>query len=110
MQRIMCRKQANYRAGKYGDSQRSKPSDGALMPIDEPSTYVRRLKDVRSAARSKTVLWRCAVVQAMARAEEVAIVHVPDASNPADFLTKWLAATKVRASDEYARGVVHRGT
>ena len=84
--------------------------------FDAPTTLLtdslsgaRVLNNVRSAARSKTVLWRCAVVQAMARAGEVAIVHVPDASNPADFLTKWLAAAKVRASDEYARGVVHRG-
>ena len=84
--------------------------DAPTTVITDSLSGARVLNNVRSAARSKTVLWRCAVVQAMARAEEVAIVHVPDASNPADFLTKWLAAAKVRASDEYARGVVHRGT
>ena len=84
--------------------------DGPTTVLTDSLSGARVLNNVRSAARSKAVLWRCAVVQAMACADEKMIVHVPDASNPADFLTKWLAAAKVRASDEYARGVMHRGT
>jgi hypothetical protein len=53
------------------------------------------------------VLWRCAVVQAMAREGEVEIVYVPDACNPSDFLTKWVPAAKEAISDAYTRGKPH---
>ena len=31
-------------------------------------------------------------------------MHVPDAENPADFLTKWVPAKKLRASLDYVTG------
>ena len=54
-----------------------------------------------SSARSKHLLRRYYVLMQRVKNEEVTIVHVPDAENPADFLTKFVPAKKFRASMRY---------
>ena len=55
-----------------------------------------------SAARAKDLLRQYAVLQQRIDARVVKVRHVPDAENPADFLTKWIAAPKFEASVAYA--------
>jgi len=55
-----------------------------------------------SAANSRHMLRRYVVLAERLERGFVRLVHVPDEENPADFLTKWLPARKLRASVRYA--------
>jgi hypothetical protein len=55
-----------------------------------------------SASRLRHMLRRYILVQQAVKAAEVYVRHVTDEENPADFLTKWLAAKKFEMSIEYA--------
>ena len=57
--------------------------------------------DQGTASRSRHFLRRYYAFLQRVKAGEVAIGHVPDADNPADFLTKWLPAPKFNRSIEY---------
>jgi hypothetical protein len=81
--------------------------DAPTRVLTDSLSGARILNNVKSASRSRAVLWRCAVVQAMAREGEVEVVYVPDACNPSDFLTKWVPAAKEAISDAYTRGKPH---
>ena len=57
--------------------------------------------DQGTASRSRHFLRRYYAFLQRVKAGEVAIGHVPDSDNPADFLTKWLPAPKFNRSIEY---------
>ena len=42
------------------------------------------------------------------RSGEIKIKHVPDATNPADFLTKWVGGPKLSRSLSFVTNAVHR--
>ena len=54
------------------------------------------------AARSRHHLRKYLEIQQAVALGDVILRHVPDAENPADFLTKWLSKEKVDVSIEYA--------
>ncbi|KAL1510915.1 hypothetical protein AB1Y20_005744 [Prymnesium parvum] len=57
-----------------------------------------------ASARSKHLLRRYYVLMQRVQAGEVRVVHVKDDANPADFLTKWVPARKLRSSVAYVSG------
>ena len=57
-----------------------------------------------AAARAKHMLRRYHVLQQRIRRGEIKVLHIPGDSNPADFLTKWVPADKLRKSISYASG------
>ena len=52
-------------------------------------------------SRSKHFLRRYHVLLQRVRSKEISIVHVPDRCMPADFLTKWIGASKLNTSVEH---------
>ncbi|KAL1518486.1 hypothetical protein AB1Y20_002777 [Prymnesium parvum] len=58
--------------------------------------------------RSKHLLRRYWVLMQRVQAGEVRVVHVRDEANPADFLTKWVPAKKLRTSIAYVTGQAAR--
>ena len=63
-----------------------------------------------SAARAKHLLRRYFVLMQHVQRGEVAVQHVPDEHNPADFLTKFVPANKLRDSLRFVTGAtVHKG-
>ena len=81
--------------------------DAPTRIITDSLSGARVINNVQSAGRSRPFLWRSAVVQDMCAKGEIRVLHVPDADNPADFLTKWVSAVKVRASTRYTSGACH---
>ena len=63
--------------------------------------------NIKSAARARPMLWRCAVMHEMARKGAIEVVHVGDEHNPSDYLTKWLKKEKVERSVCYSSGAAH---
>ncbi|KAL1520790.1 hypothetical protein AB1Y20_022354 [Prymnesium parvum] len=57
----------------------------------------------QGSSRSKHLLRRYFVLMQRIQAGEIKVVHVKDVANPADFLTKWVPAKKLRASVAYVR-------
>ena len=57
-----------------------------------------------AAARSRHLLRRYYVLRARIENGVCGVVHVPDAENPSDFLTKWTTKAKVAASIKYTSG------
>ena len=57
-----------------------------------------------SASRCKHLLLRYEMLKARISAGEIAVVHVPDAENPSDFLTKWIPKAKLLKSIAYVSG------
>ena len=55
---------------------------------------MRVLNDPESAGCLHHTLRRYATLQARVARGEVSVIHVPDEYNAADFLTKWVPATK----------------
>ena len=58
-------------------------------------------------ARSKHFLRRYHVLLERVRSREITIGHVPDRSMPADFLTKWIGASKLNVSVEHVTNRRH---
>ena len=58
----------------------------------------------KAAANSKHFLIRMTCLHRRAADGEVTVLWVADPENPADFLTKWIPATKFEASVKYAMG------
>ena len=76
---------------------------------DEPTVIrcdnessVRVSNDPKSAGRLRHAQRRYATLQARVARGDVIVVHVPDASNAADFLTKWIPRAKLNESIAYA--------
>ena len=81
--------------------------DAPTRIITDSLSGARVINNVQSAGRSRPFLWRSAVIQDMCAKGEIRVLHVPDADNPADFLTKWVSTVKVRASTRYTSGACH---
>ncbi|KAL1499518.1 hypothetical protein AB1Y20_011721 [Prymnesium parvum] len=62
----------------------------------------------QGSSRSKHLLRRYFVLMQRIQAGEIKVVHVKDVANPADFLTKWVPAKKLRASVAYVSGQAAR--
>ena len=58
--------------------------------------------------RCRHLLRRYFVLRQRIAAGECRVVHVPDAENPSDFLTKWLPAAKLRRSLAYVCGTKNK--
>ena len=57
-----------------------------------------------ASARSRHFLIRYAGIQYSAALGELVCLHVPDAENPSDFLTKFVPNSKLKASTAYVLG------
>lgn len=60
--------------------------------------------DEKSAGHCKHSLRRYSTIQERTRRGSIAIGHIPDAENPADFLTKWIPRKKLLESIGYVTG------
>ena len=58
--------------------------------------------DAGASAHSRHFLRRYVVLQQRMRSGSVEVGHIPDADMPADYLTKWVNADKLRKSVAYA--------
>ena len=65
-------------------------------------------RDATSAARARHFLRRYTVLQQRIAAQEVLVYKLDDPNMPADFLTKWIPADKLRDSVAYATNVRNR--
>ena len=65
-------------------------------------------RDATSAARARHFLRRYTVLQQRMQTGEVSVFKIDDPNMPADFLTKWLPAAKLRDSVAYATNSRHR--
>ena len=65
-------------------------------------------RDATSAARARHFLRRYTVLQQRIAAQEVVVYKLDDPNMPADFLTKWVPAAKLRDSVAYATNVRNR--
>ena len=61
-----------------------------------------------AANRSRHLLRRYYTLMQRIKSGRINVVHVPDAENPSDFLTKWVSAAKLRASLAYVTGAARR--
>ena len=61
----------------------------------------RVCNNAKSASRSRHFLIRYAAVQRYIAQGDIAVQHIADEENPADFLTKWVGKKKLRASLRY---------
>ncbi|KAL1519994.1 hypothetical protein AB1Y20_023476 [Prymnesium parvum] len=79
------------------------------VPIGTDNASNRQIAMRQAASnRSKHLLRRYWVLLQRVRAGEVRVVHVRDDANPADFLTKWVPAKKLRTSVAYVTGQTAR--
>ena len=76
------------------------PDEPTVLRSDNLSS-VRVSNDPKSAGRLRHALRRFATLQARVARGEVLVLHVPDVYNAADFLTKWVPATKLKESVAY---------
>jgi hypothetical protein len=77
------------------------PDEPTVIRGDNQSS-VRVSNDPKAAGRLRHAQRRFATCQARVARGEVIIVHVSDANNAADFLTKWIPVIKLNASIAYA--------
>ena len=80
------------------------PSSSPPRLITDNLSNQRVATNSGSATRSRHFLIRYRCLQARQEGGECSVEFTPDASMPADFLTKWINAVKFRASLLYARG------
>ena len=78
------------------------PLDMPTMIMTDNLANALVAADARSAARSKFFLRRYITMQQRIASKEIVVVKVDDANMPSDFMTKWLAAPKLRKSLAYA--------
>ena len=65
------------------------------------ASSVRVANDPKSAGRLRHAMRRFAVLQERVKEGKVKVVFVPDAQNASDFMTKWVPASKLKASVAY---------
>jgi hypothetical protein len=83
------------------------PAEPTLVVSDNlPNVSVAMRKG--AANRAKHMLRRYYVLMQRIRAGEITVCHVKDEENPADFLTKWVPAKKLKMSLAYATGAKAR--
>ena len=82
--------------------------DAPTLLLCDAEAALRAASGQQTTARLKHTLRRAAIVQARIRESEIALAHIPDATNFVDFLTKWVPKEKVEASLAYLNGTVNR--
>ena len=83
------------------------PQDGPTFIGTDNTANQRVASGAAVPARSKHVLRRYHVLLERVRSREITIGHVPDRSMPADFLTKWIGASKLNVSVEHVTNRRH---
>jgi hypothetical protein len=82
--------------------------DAPTLLLCDAEAALRAASGQQTTARLKHTLRRAAIVQARIRESEIALAHIPDATNFVDFLTKWVPKEKVEPSLAYLNGTVNR--
>ena len=82
--------------------------DGPTPILTDNLANMLIARDATSAARARHFLRRYTVLQQRIAAGEVTIFKIDDPNMPADFLTKWIPARKLRDSVAYATNSRHR--
>ena len=80
------------------------PSPSPPRLITDNLSNQRVATNSGSASRSRHFLIRYKCLQVRQSGGECDVTFTPDADMPADFLTKWINAVKLRESLMYARG------
>ena len=99
---------ASAKAGEYVSYAREVLRALGVMPAGPTPILTDNLanclvaRDATSAARARHFLRRYTVLQQRIRSAEVQVFKIDDPNMPADFLTKWLPAGKLRDSLLYA--------
>ena len=78
------------------------------MPIRNHAANCLVARNSTSAARARHFLRRYATLQQRINHGEVTVYKIDDPNMPADFLTKWLPAQKLRDSVAYATNSINR--
>ena len=82
--------------------------DGPSMLLTDNSANMSLATHAGAPGRAKHMLRRyCALLQSV-RCGDIKIKHVPDATNPADFLTKWVGGLKLSRSIGFVTNAKHR--
>ena len=76
------------------------PAGPTFLGCDNKSS-VLVANNVGSSARSRHFLRMYTIMQQRIRNGDIAVGHVPDAENAADFLTKWVDKAKFKRSNAY---------
>ena len=84
------------------------PQKEPTVICSDNEAHVRVAMRRGAAARSRHLLRRYYVLRARIENGVCAVVHVPDAENPSDFLTKWVPIKKLNRSLAYVTGSVRR--
>ena len=80
------------------------PDEPTVIRCDNLAS-VRVSNDPKSAGRLRHAQRRFATLQARVARGDVTVVHVPDVSNAADFMTKWIPVAKLNESIAFASNV-----
>ena len=83
------------------------PQEGPTFIGTDNTANQRVASGAAVPARSKHFLRRYHVLLERVRSREITIGHVPDRSMPADFLTKWIGASKLNVSVEHVTNRRH---
>ena len=78
------------------------PPCGATFIGTDNKAHALVANSAGSSVRSRHFLKKYTIMQERMRRDEIAVGHVRDAENPADFLTKWTNADKFKRSLNYA--------
>ena len=87
-------------AGRRRESRLLVHGDAAPDNLAHARVAMRR----GAAARSRHLLRRYYVLRQRIERGACGVVHIPDAENPADFLTKWVPKAKLNRSLAYVTG------
>ena len=82
--------------------------EGPTKILTDNLSTMRVANNIKSSTRAMHALRRYNVLQQRVAAGECKLEWVPDAQNPADYLTKWLGAGKFEKSVAYAAGAEAR--
>ena len=83
------------------------PQQGPTFVGTDNTANQRVASGASAPSRSKHFLRRYHVLLERVRSQEIKIEHVPDKSMPADFLTKWIGASKLNISVEHVTNARH---
>ena len=78
------------------------PPRGATFIGTDNKAHALVANSAGSSVRSRHFLKKYTIMQERMRRKEIAVGHIKDINNPADFLTKWVNADKLKRSLDYA--------
>ena len=80
------------------------PPDGPTFIGHDNKAGVLVVNSAGSSARSRHFLRMYTIMQQRIACDSIAVGHIADAENPADFLTKWVDKAKFRRTNAYITG------